>query len=111
LVSLEDPEGRPHVATHEGVGGAPSELRCAADATLEAVSCALPQAGAFELIGVKAIRAFDMTVIIVAISARRGEQSQRLVGAYLADKSPERGAALAVLNATNRFLGNVIFAR
>ena len=33
------------------------------------------------------------------------------VGSYLATDDTERGAALAVLNATNRYLGNTVFSR
>ena len=110
-VGLEQPNGFVILESVESVGAAASELRCAALATVEALSKAVGDACEFELLGVKAIKAFDTTVIIVALSARHNEQVHRLVGSYLAEENPERGAALAVLNATNRFLGNAIFAR
>ncbi|MGH7520046.1 MAG: hypothetical protein ACREMI_02085 [Gemmatimonadales bacterium] len=64
----------------------------------------------FELLGVKAVRAFDATVVIVSLSAR-AEQATRLVGSCLTETDPPRGAALAVLNATNRLLGNYLATR
>jgi len=65
----------------------------------------------FELLGVKAVRAFDATVVIVSLSARGPEEATRLVGSCLTEKDPPRGAALAVLNATNRLLGNYLATR
>jgi hypothetical protein len=110
-VGLEQPDGAVIVESVEAVGAAASELRCAATAAVEALSRAVGESCTFDLLGVKAIKAFDTTVIIVALSARHEDRLHRLVGSYLAEEDPERGAALAVLNATNRFLGNAIFAR
>jgi hypothetical protein len=64
----------------------------------------------FELLGVKAVRAFDATILIVSLTAR-AEQTIRLVGSCLTEADPQRGAALAVLNATNRLLGNYLATR
>ena len=69
-----------------------------------------PEMG-FELLGVKAVRAFDATVVIVSLAARQAAQASRLVGSYLTETDPPRGAALAVLNATNRLLGNFFATR
>jgi len=44
--------------------------------------------------------------------AAQGEGSgHRVVGSYLTENDAARGAALAVLNATNRILGNRFFMR
>lgn len=110
-VGLERPYGETFVGTAEAVGSSAAELRCASEAAVEALRHVVGDACTFELLGVKAIKAFDTTVVIVAISARRDQGVRRLVGSYLATDHPERGAALAVLNATNRFLGNSIFTR
>jgi hypothetical protein len=64
----------------------------------------------FELVGVKAIRAFDATVVIVSVANRRDGPS-RLLGSCLVENDPVRGAVLAVLSATNRVLGNFIATR
>ncbi|MDQ3426348.1 MAG: hypothetical protein M3477_00825, partial [Gemmatimonadota bacterium] len=66
----------------------------------------------FELLGVKAVRAFDATVVIVSLLVQgEGSSGHRVVGSYLTDNDTARGAALAVLNATNRILGNRLFMR
>jgi hypothetical protein len=62
------------------------------------------------LIGVKHIRAFDSNLVIVSIGVR-DSAGTRLVGCCLADEDMPRGAALAVLNATNRLLGNYLATR
>ena len=107
-VELEQPDGVLVQESVEAFAAAEttSELRCSAQATLEALSKTVGDACGFELLGVKAIKAFDTTVIIVALTVHYKDQVRRLVGSYLAEENPERGAALAVLNATNRFLDN-----
>ena len=96
---------------NEGLGSQAGELRCSAQACVEALSQAVQGEMAFELLGVKAVRAFDAIVVIVSLSARQESRASRLVGAYLAEADPPRGAALAVLNATNRILGNFFATR
>ena len=87
------------------------ELRCSASAAVRALErVSQPKVG-FEVLGVKAVRAFDATVVIVSLSAKTDASASRLVGSYLTENDPPRGAALAVLNATNRLLGNYYFAR
>ena len=65
----------------------------------------------FELLGVKAVRAFDATVVIVSLAVQGEGRAHRVVGSYLTENDTARGAALAVLNATNRILGNRLFMR
>lgn len=104
-------DGRQFAGESEGVISQAGELRCAAVATVQALERVVqPQIG-FELLGIKAVRAFDATVVIVSLSARQEARATRLVGAYLTDEDPARGAALAVLNATNRILGNFFATR
>src|SRR5262245_2903676 len=99
------------VGSAEELGSQAGELRCAAQASLSAIERAMAAQVNFELLGVKAVRAFDSTVVIVSLSSREQVSSPaRLVGSYITDDVSARGAALAVLNATNRVLGNV-FAR
>ncbi|MBW8773410.1 MAG: hypothetical protein JF590_08995, partial [Gemmatimonadetes bacterium] len=59
----------------------------------------------------KSVRAFDNNVVIVSMAYTEDGVGQRLVGCFLADTDSARGAALAVLNATNRILGNRFFMR
>lgn len=95
----------------EGLGSQAGELRCSAQACVNALGQAVAGALGFELLGVKAVRAFDATVVIVSLAVQAEAGSQRVVGSYLTENDPPRGAALAVLNATNRMLGNRLFMR
>jgi hypothetical protein len=96
----------------EGLASQAGELRCAAQATVQALSEAVRGAVGFELLGVKAVRAFDANVVIVSLAVQGEQRGQRLVGSYLSDGEEfARGAALAVLHATNRILGNRFFMR
>ena len=99
-------DGRRFVGDAEGVISQAGELRCAAQATVRALEHAAQPGLGFEVLGVKAVRAFDATVVIVSLSARSQDSVSRLVGSYLTQADPSRGAAIAVLNATNRLLGN-----
>jgi hypothetical protein len=96
----------------EGLASQAGELRCAAEACVIALTKAVEGAVTFELLGVKSVRAFDANVVIVSMAIPDGQQTHRLVGCYLTeDQDPTKGAALAVLNATNRILGNRFFMR
>jgi hypothetical protein len=86
------------------------DLRVAAEATLRALETFSRGAVTFELAGIKSLRAFDANIIIVALGVRGSAGPARLLGAYLAEREPIRGAVIAVLNATNRLLGNFIVA-
>ncbi len=92
----------------EAAGG---ELRCAALATVKAIhQTASESERILELIGARAVKAFDATVVIVSLWARLGGGKRRLVGSYIAEDDKAQGAALAVLNATNRLLGATMFS-
>jgi hypothetical protein len=95
----------------EGLSSQSGELRCAAQACVNALEDAVRGSLHFELFGVKAVRAFDSTVIIVSLATRTDNSGHRIVGSYLTEEDTARGAALAVLNATNRILGNQLFMR
>lgn len=47
-------------------------------------------------------------MVIVSLSSHYEGGSRRVVGSYLTEDGRERGAAIAVLNATNRLLGNFL---
>ena len=96
--------------TAEGLCSPTGELRCAAQAAVNALEKAVEGKVGLELLGVKSVRAFDSNVVIVSLSCHH-EVPQRVVGSYLAQEHLPRGAALAVLNATNRMLGNIVFTR
>ncbi len=101
-----------YLGESEGLASQAGELRCAAEACVMALTKAVKGEVRFELLGVKAVRAFDSNVVIVSLAIPQESAGQRLVGCYLTpDADPCRGAALAVLNATNRILGNRFFMR
>jgi len=102
--------GKRFVGRTEGQSSPIGDLRLGAEAAIEAIESFSEGALGLELMGVKLVRAFDANVIIVS-ATQRSARSTRLVGCYLADRDPVRGAALAVLNATNRVLGNYISTR
>ena len=86
-----------------GLSSQAGELRCAAHACLFALATAFPEA-AFDLVGVKAVRAFDATVVIASLATQGRLDGPRIVGSALVQDDVPRGAALAVLNATNRLM-------
>lgn len=105
---LEWEPGDRYVGVAEGISSATGALRCAAQAAVAALELAIERKITFELLGIKALRAFDATVVIVSLSSHYDGESKRVVGSYLTENDRERGAAIAVLNATNRLLGNVL---
>jgi hypothetical protein len=104
-------DGRQFEGESEGIISQAGELRCGAAAAVRALERAVQPEMGFELLGVKAVRAFDAMVVIVSLSARQQSRASSLVGAYLTQHDLPRGAALAVLNATNRILGNFFATR
>jgi hypothetical protein len=87
-----------------GERGDTIEIRTAAAATVDALEKAVGAPLGIRLIGVKQVRAFDAELIVVSLN--REEQRQKLVGIVVIGEDPRRAAALAVLNALNRSLGN-----
>jgi hypothetical protein len=102
-VTLAWPEGPRFEGEARGLASQAGELRCAAQACLQGLAQAV-QDPAFELVGVKAVRAFDATVVIVSLGLPGQSEGPRVVGSCLTEGDPPRGAAIAVLNATNRLL-------
>jgi hypothetical protein len=110
-VGLTWKESEQFTGESEGLGSQAGELRTAAEACVKALIEAVQGAMGFELLGVKAVRAFDATVVIVSLAVQGEGSGHRVVGSYLTENDTARGAALAVLNATNRILGNRLFMR
>ena len=87
------------------------ELRGAALATVDAIHQSVGETGRIvELVGARAVNVLEATVVIVSLWARLGGGKRRLVGSCVADDGTAKGAALAVLNATNRLLGVTMFS-
>jgi hypothetical protein len=99
-------DGRTYAEELEGETGPALELRLAALATLRALNAILAGRISFELVGIKGVRAFDADLVVALVRSDAGDRS--LIGAALATEDPFRSASLAVLNATNRVLGNYL---
>jgi hypothetical protein len=99
-------EGRDFVGEDTGESGSAAELRLAARATLGALEQVVEGQVGFRLLGVKAHQAFDSELVVTSVSTGRGPP---LVGVAIVHGSPVEAAAMAVLHATNRMLGNFIW--
>lgn len=104
-VALSWPNAKSFVGEASGLSSQAGELRCAAQACLNAIAKAIPDP-TFDLVGVKAVRAFDATVVIASLAKQGKMDGPRVVGSCLLQDDAPRGAALAVLNATNRLLAS-----
>ena len=110
-VELTRRSGDHVVGTREGRGTEIVALRCAGQATVDALQKVVGPERTFELLGVKSVHAFDSVIVIVCVGVTDPDGHRRLVGTFVADRGAERAAAVAVLNATNRYLASDVFAR
>lgn len=94
-------------AAEEGESGAPTELRVTAQAAVRTLEQLLNGALKFQLVGIKSVTAFDASLVIALLRAADAPE-RSLVGVAIDMGDPPRAAALAVLNATNRVLGNYL---
>jgi len=92
-VGLTWKESEQFAGENEGLGSQAGELRCAAQACVDALTQAV------------------QGEVTVSMAVHGDGSGHRVVGSYLTENDAPRGAALAVLNATNRILGNRFFMR
>jgi hypothetical protein len=103
-IRVELKHGREKFAAEEaGIGLEPMQLRLAADATLAAIRMATDY-HACSLVGVKRLHAFDADVVLVSLRDA-DNQDRRFIGAVAVHDTLAEGAARAVLDALNRWLG------
>ena len=105
-VELTRSGGDMFVGTREGKGTETVALRCAAQASVDAIQQVVESGRSFELLGVKSVHAFDSVIVIVSVGVTDQDGRRRFVGTYVAEQGAERAAAVAVLNATNRYVAN-----
>jgi hypothetical protein len=110
-VELEWFDGMRVTGSASGHSSPFGDLRIAAEAALQALESFVERQIQFEILGIRSLRAFDSNVVIAAVLARQGDDTRRLIGCYLSEDGTPRDAVLAVLNATNRTLGNFIAAQ
>jgi len=96
------------VGVAEGADSPSGQLRCAAEATAQALETAAEEKVELRVLAVKAIEGFDTIIVVVSLGSRVQDQTERQVGSCLIKGQPARGAVLAVLSATNRLLGRVL---
>jgi hypothetical protein len=106
-VALQWPGGERIVGRATGPSSPMGDLRIAADAAIRALEEFTGGQSGFTLAGFKVVRAFDANLVVVSVG--HGTQPRgRVIGCYLAEADLPKAAALAVLNATNRILGNYV---
>jgi hypothetical protein len=99
--------GEDYTGTAAGEKGDAVELRTAALAALRGVAHLAPPDLQLRLAGVKLVRAFDAEMVVVSLY-RPDAEPHNLVGAVVAGQDAPRAAALSVLTALNRLLGNYL---
>ena len=95
-----------YVGEAEGAESERSRLEIAAQATLLAIRQAESDARGLILEGCKPVAAFEREFVFVGITARIGRDTVLLTGSCEIKDSPETASVLAVLDATNRWMGH-----
>lgn len=90
----------------EGFESDRSRVELSARATLAAIQLGEHELN-LSLEGAKVVAAFDRELVLVGVVARRGRNSMLLTGSCEIKDSAETASALAVLNATNRWVEGV----
>lgn len=88
----------------EGLETLQGRLRASAEAALLATIAATASRPRFDVVGVKAIRAFDGWVVVVRVNGVADGRTYKLLGSASCEDEERLShtAALAVLDATNR---------
>lgn len=105
-VKLERSNGETFVGNAAAEDTAATELRAAAEATLSALRQAIGSDADVQLRGVLPFSALGENLIVVGIKVTVNGQTQRLFGlSPIVGEDRGRAAAVATLNAANRYLG------
>jgi hypothetical protein len=96
-----------YTSTQEAERAEALELRAVAAAAVAALARIVPEAGDIRIAGVKRVRSFDAELMVASLY-RPGSPPQQYVGAVVVGEDPYRAAAVAVLSALNRQLGNYL---
>jgi hypothetical protein len=108
VVKFEGSSSNPVTATAQGGSGQADQLRAVARAAADAVSEMFDTEGVrVRVRGVQLVEAFAQTIIVVSLAASKGPRTQMLLGVSDGGEDLTRATAVAVLNATNRFLGQL----
>ncbi len=105
-VEIESPGVGSFTGTAQGGVSEQDQLRAVARATSDALSDAFAAQGTKVLvIGAQLVDAVAHTAVVVSLAASKGSHAKTLLGICDGTDDPVKATALAVLNATNRFLG------
>jgi hypothetical protein len=88
----------------EGLETEAARLELSARATVLAIAFAEGKQGSLALAGAQRVTAFGTECVLVGVTARQGRESVMLSGSCVIRDSAEVAGALAVLDATNRWL-------
>ena len=103
-VDLRRVDGRVVTGRGEADPSVYGDQRAAALACVEALGQCGGAGHRFELLGVKNVRAFDQTIVLLQLGAATGRGYLRLVGCAVGDDDLVAATVRAVLNASNRVL-------
>jgi len=92
----------------EGMENERLRIELAARATLSAIVQAEGGERVLALEGCKTIEAFEHEFVFVGVTTRQGRDSSLMTGSAEVRESPETASVLAVLDATNRWLGRSV---
>ena len=97
-----------YMGKFEGNCSPSSQIRCVAEAALQALQRAYEAAvDTFTLLDVKTVESFDKTqAVLVAITTNHEGETQRLVGFCEVTKDVRTAVAKAVCSGLNRFLSH-----
>jgi hypothetical protein len=106
VVEVETPGLGRFVGSAQGGIGEADQLRTVARATADALSEAFEAHNAKVLVlGVQLVQALPHSAVMVTLAASKGTDNRTLIGVCDSDAhDTTKATALAVLNATNRFL-------
>ena len=106
LVQIESLDSGVVTATAQGGSSQADQLRAVARATSDALGEAFEAQGASVRVrSVQLVETITQTVVLVSLAASKETRTQSLLGVSDGTNDPAAATALAVLNATNRFLG------
>jgi hypothetical protein len=95
----------PFTATAAGPVEELDQLRTVARATADALSAAFDARGVkVRVVSVQLVASLTQRSVLATVAVSRGSDHRNLLGVCDATRDPVKAAALAVLNATNRFL-------
>ncbi len=97
--------GKSFTGEAEGTENERSRVELAARATIRALVEADPSLRLLDLTGAKLIQAFDREFVFVGVTVQQSRSSALLTGSCEMKDSPETASVLAVLDATNRWMG------